>query len=184
MSYDFNVDINFDNLRKAFDDLNNYEIAFEVGLQKGIARFKERLLQKLRENLTKYGLGDSKIASNIEIIDIEDGFIVRVGGASSEYAMFVEYGSGIVGLDGEPHPKLPSGWIHDSNGNGDEGWWYPTTASDPNKYKYKTKNGDYLAWTRGQEARPFMYDTWLWGRQSFHNMIGKDIRDEMKKVVG
>ena len=182
MSDDFNVDISFNNIKKGLKDLEKLEKAFDIGLQKGMERFKAKLIQKLRENLTKYGLGDSRIANNIVVIDVEDGFIVTIGGESSEYAMFVEYGTGVVGLDGQQHPKLPSGWVHDSNNNGTDGWWYKSSANDKNRQKYKAKSGDYIAWTMGQEARPFMYETWLWGRRSYTNMIRSDIRKEMKKV--
>lgn len=75
------------------------------------------------------------------------------------YAVFVEFGTGIVG-NNNPHPDLAIlGWEYDVNGHGDLGWWYPTTAADKNKYKYRKKNGDYLAWTKGMPSRPFMFNT-------------------------
>lgn len=68
--------------------------------------------------------------------------IVRAG---APYAIFVEYGTGVVGA-GSPHPK-PDGWQYDANGHGDEGWWY-----------LNDRDGK-VHWTRGYRSRPFMYNT-------------------------
>ena len=65
----------------------------------------------------------------------------------SYYAVFVEYGTGVVGKEGPRHPMLPAGWVHDHNNHGEKGWWY----LDEGKWH----------WTKGQEARPFMYQTYL-----------------------
>ena len=72
-------------------------------------------------------------------------------------AMFVEFGTGIVGST-HPHPGNLFGWIYDVNGHGVGGWWYPTKANDPNPNK-KEYNGQLYAWTAGMPSRPFMYDT-------------------------
>lgn len=67
----------------------------------------------------------------------------------SYYAVFVEYGTGIVGLNGPQHPFLPAGWVHDHNNHGDKGWVY-------------VSNRDGLFhWTKGQPSRPFMYQTYM-----------------------
>lgn len=87
------------------------------------------------------------------------------------YAVYVEFGTGVVGK-GSRHPNVgilgnytpPSYNGHkytgyDSQGHGELGWWYPTTESDPNPYKRKTKDGKLYAWTKGMPSRPFMYNT-------------------------
>ena len=65
--------------------------------------------------------------------------------AGVSYAIFVEYGTGVVGA-GSPHPK-PDGWQYDVNGHGDKGWVY-----------LNERDGKYH-WTRGYQSRPFLYNT-------------------------
>lgn len=68
--------------------------------------------------------------------------IIRAG---AWYAVFVEFGTGVVGA-GSPHPD-PTGWQYDVNGHGDKGW------------VYFNENDQKWHWTKGMESRPFMYNT-------------------------
>ena len=78
---------------------------------------------------------------------------------NSPYAVFVEFGTGIVGKQGYQHPMLDAvGWEHDKNEHGAAGWWYP---ADFGWYIPKGTNVK-LAWTKGMTARPFMYETLGW----------------------
>jgi hypothetical protein len=85
-----------------------------------------------------------------------------------EYAVLVEYGTGIVGAQ-NPHPGIGDGdWInvdsvsignktyssYDQEGHGEAGWWYPSENG-----WYEASTGALLAWTKGSPARPFMYMT-------------------------
>ena len=69
--------------------------------------------------------------------------------ADAYYAVFVEYGTGIVGKTGPQHPFLPAGWEHDHNHHGDAGWVY---VSDRDGKPH---------WTKGQPSKPFMYNTYM-----------------------
>lgn len=60
------------------------------------------------------------------------------------YALFVEYGTGIIG-EFEHHPE-PNGYGYDVNGHGVDGWVYHGTDG---KFHH----------TLGMESRPFMYNT-------------------------
>ncbi len=80
--------------------------------------------------------------------------------AGSAWAIYVEYGTGVVGA-ASPHPD-PEGW---SYGNRADGWWYPI---DENVYEQmeslgmpvsKNADGQCFGWTKGMESRPFMYET-------------------------
>ena len=68
--------------------------------------------------------------------------IIRAG---AWYAVFVEFGTGVVGAS-SPHPD-PTGWQYDANGHGDKGWVY--FNDDDQKWH----------WTKGMPSRPFMYNT-------------------------
>lgn len=61
------------------------------------------------------------------------------------YAVYVEFGTGIVG-QGNPHPA-PEGWKYDINEHGEKGWVY-----------YNERDGKWH-WTKGMASRPFMYNT-------------------------
>lgn len=78
-----------------------------------------------------------------------------------EYAILVEYGTGIIG-EASPHPgigaedwKNPSGTTvggktysqYDQEGHGEAGWKY-----------YLAEAGTYV-WTQGEPSKPFMYFT-------------------------
>lgn len=78
-----------------------------------------------------------------------DDYNIGIIYTDSYYAVFVEYGTGVVGQRGPQHPFLPAGWVHDHNNHGDSGWVY---VSD--------RDGK-LHWTKGQASRPFMYRTYM-----------------------
>lgn len=175
------LDINLDNIMKGIQDWESVIDAVEIGVQLGIEELCDRLRDKMIDNLDNYGLGDSNIANTIIVEPMGDGISVSVG---SDYAVYVEYGTGVVG-EGHQHPRATlDGWVYDVNEHGEEGWWYPTTTSDPNKKKKTSKDGGLWAWTKGQASRPFMYETWLWGTRSATQIIRKNIRREVKKVNG
>ena len=65
--------------------------------------------------------------------------------ADTRYAIYVEFGTGVVGRQ-SPHPN-PQGYQYDINNHGDDGWvYYDETAQ-----KWR--------WTKGFKSRPFMYNT-------------------------
>lgn len=64
----------------------------------------------------------------------------------ADYAVMVEFGTGIVGA-WNPHPNAGRrGWKHDVNDHGYEGWVYKDDAGD-------------FYWTQGQPSNPIMWDT-------------------------
>lgn len=65
--------------------------------------------------------------------------------ANSLYAIYVEFGTGVVGSE-SPHPN-PNGYRYDINNHGDDGWVY-----------YEDESGEFR-WTKGFKSRPFMYNT-------------------------
>lgn len=65
--------------------------------------------------------------------------------AGAWYAVYVEFGTGIVGKR-SPHPNH-TGWDYDSKNHGDSGWWY-----------FNHRDNQWH-WTAGYKSRPFMYNT-------------------------
>ena len=75
------------------------------------------------------------------------------------YAIFVEYGTGIVGAEGPKYPgKKADGYEYDYHDHGHSGWWYPAEWGwwIPKEGKHA---GELMAWTKGMPSRPFMYNT-------------------------
>lgn len=70
------------------------------------------------------------------------GFIRAV----SYYAVFVEYGTGVVGA-ANSHPSPVAGWTYDHNSHGEAGW------------VYRSDRDNKFHWTKGQPSSPFMYNT-------------------------
>lgn len=165
---------------RMFKDIEGWEKRMDrllPALERGIGELGDRLLIKLHENLAKYGLADSELATTAYIKKFSDGFEI---GTDAEHSTFVEFGTGIVGA-GTPHPRPDlEAWVYDSRGHGIEGWWYPTTGSDPNKKKFVNENGQWFGWTAGQISRPYLYDTWKYGTQAVTPIIRKHIRRALK----
>ena len=63
------------------------------------------------------------------------------------YAVYVEFGTGVVGKDSS-HPVADlEGWIYDVNNHGEAGWLY-----------FNDRDQKWH-WTKGMGSRPFMYNT-------------------------
>ncbi len=97
----------------------------------------EYMISIVRENT-----GNLKNSISWEYDESGNKGVIKVG---SDYGIFVEYGTGIVGAN-SPHPNA-EGWKYDVNNHGEQGWWY----YDENQNKYR--------WTKGQSANAFMYKT-------------------------
>jgi hypothetical protein len=77
---------------------------------------------------------------------------------NSDYAIFVEYGTGIVGA-ANPHPNPALGWTYDFNGHGEKGWNY-----------YDAKQGKFR-WTRGEAPSAFVFRTKEYMQQIADNKL-------------
>ena len=124
-------------------------------------QFRNELTRKCNEliqQLTEYG----KVFAKMEVLrlgafdtgqlaDKIQGFFdasSRVGFIRADcwYAVYVEYGTGVVGAS-ESHPEPAAGWIYDVNNHGQSGWVY-----------FNEREGKVMR-TKGQPSSPFMYNT-------------------------
>lgn len=144
-----------------------------------IKELQDRVLDRLKREIAMLGLAGSSIAKSIRIDNEPDGFMIVI---DNDHAMYVEFGTGIVGK-GATHPNWKeSGWDYDSKKHGESGWWYPTTKDDPNPTKYYSATSDTMwAWTKGLESRPFMYNTWRYARLITTKTFNKHLRRELVK---
>jgi hypothetical protein len=127
---------------------------------KELKQFKTEFLKKcnqLVQELTEQGVDIAKVeVTQLDAVytgelrnSIEGYFSPTTGvgiiKAGAYYAVYVEFGTGVVGK-GSPHPN-PNGYQYDVNQHGDEGWVY-----------YDDDSGQFR-WTKGFKSRPFMYNT-------------------------
>ena len=125
-----------------------------------VEQYKREFLEKV-DKLVKTLVQHGKEVASIQIAELDavysgellgslEGFFfpashVGIIKAYSDYAIYVEFGTGVVGSE-SPHPN-PNGYIYDVNNHGDKGW------------VYYDKNSDTFKWTKGFKSRPFMYNT-------------------------
>lgn len=127
---------------------------------KEVEKYKSELNAKISlliETLTDYGVEIAKVQVQQlgawytgELESSISGYFspstgVGIIKAGAPYAVYVEFGTGVVGA-GSPHPA-PAGWQYDVNDHGESGWWY-----------YNDRDGK-MHWTKGMQSRPFMYNT-------------------------
>jgi hypothetical protein len=137
-----------------------------------IQRYKADLNAKVNtliEALTEYGVKIAKVQVHQldawftgELESSIEGYFnpstgVGIIKAGSPYAVYVEFGTGIVGAR-SPHPD-PQEWQYDVNAHGESGWWY-----------YNNNDGK-THWTKGMQGRPFMYNT------------AKELESQCEKIV-
>jgi hypothetical protein len=164
------LEIDLERLEKGIKDVRKLQRLIDKAMEDALYELIDRLTNKLRSKMMEYGLGDSQLMNRIEVFPVQDGISIML---DSEYAVFVEYGTGIVGKE-NPHPHA-TGWIYDYNGHGEKGWWYPTTMADPNPYKWVDPEGQLRAWTKGSKSRPVMYETWQYGRRIATKIFNKHL---------
>ncbi len=127
---------------------------------KDIEKYKRELTEKVNlliGELTDYGVQVAKAqvrelgawyTGELES-SIEGYFSPSVGvgiiKAGAPYAVYVEFGTGVVGKS-QPHPS-PDDWRYDINEHGESGWWY------------FNDNTGRTQWTKGMPSRPFMFNT-------------------------
>ena len=163
--------VNISYPKQVQEKLNKYIIELEKAQSNAINEISAKIQDKLLENMIKYNIDSVEILGSISVNTSNEGVEIKVG---AKHAIFIEFGTGIVGSE-NPHPKpVRANWIY---GNG--GWWYPTTPQKQSRYPYQPTaiiNNQLYAYTKGQKSKPFLYDTWLWATRSINNIFKKHIR--------
>lgn len=157
-----------------------------------IEKYRDDLLNALNDLVRRLTEDGVRVASvNVQRLgaldtgELADSFIgiyndsTHVGILRTDcwYAVFVEYGTGVVGA-GSPYtgpfmtgpvsvtnPYTGNSYTYsayDQNGHGDDGWWY---ISERDGHRH---------WTKGQPSRPFFYQTYMdlirMAEQAFKNL--------------
>lgn len=140
------ITVSLGNIDEAIRQVEEYE--------KSLAEKVRRLIQKLADEGAEIARAKIISMGAVETGDLAasvNGFMYKEGNkaliiADSKTAAFVEFGTGVRGSN-KPHPDMPVTWIYDSNGHGEDGWYY--YDEDQGRYRF----------TKGMPSRPFMYET-------------------------
>jgi len=151
------INVSLGNIDKALKELQSYKKEFLA---------KEQFLLK---RCVEEGVNIAKELCPVDFGDLQKSIQGRVEDSTgyiyteSPYAVFVEFGFGIVGAT-NPHPEVPPGWTYDSNSHGKDGWVY-----------FDVKRNEFR-WSNGQPSKPFMWQT----AQRLSQLIPKLAREVFK----
>lgn len=154
MSKDIKIDVyNPESIKTAIGILQNYKKQVEKSLDEIMEKFSLQGVEIAKREYVDLtaSLPPASIPSTGELYNsIQSVYIPTLKQAiifvDSEYAEFVEFGTGVVGAN-NPHPD-PRFWQYDYNNHGDDGWWYFNDQKNR------------VVWTKGWFSRPFMYNTY------------------------
>jgi hypothetical protein len=127
------------------------------GTRKAVEELTQKGCEYMR-SIVKVASGELAESISWEYDEATNTGKILVG---SDYAIFVEYGTGIVGAS-SPHPEPAPGWTYDYNSHGIKGW------------SFKDKNGNWHT-TKGQPASAFVYRT----REYMKQQAGEELRVNM-----
>lgn len=138
------ITVSLGNIDDAIRQIEEYE----KKVQEKIKEFLTRLLED-GANIAKAKIVELKAIESSELQGSLQYTLYKEGNkgiifTDCSHACFVEFGTGVRG-SASPHPTMP--WAYDSNGHGEDGWYY-----------YDTKQGR-VRFTQGMPSRPFMYET-------------------------
>lgn len=147
--YTFTSDLSVKGIEKLKEELINYR---DNTLQKKLDLFVERLaLEGVIIAKTKIAEKDAVYTGELyKSMNLKRGDAIYNGSqwiiyTDCEWATYVEFGTGIIGMENpHPNPSLAA-WKYDVNEHGEKGWFY-------------FKDGEWH-WTKGLPSRPFMYET-------------------------
>lgn len=172
-SYNPDVEIDLDKLifenRQFGKGSRNLNKLVLISITEGIDRLARMAEDYIKGQMLIYGI-TGELYTNVKVERIGEGFQVSTYAQSNwgfDYSMYVEFGTGLVGSQ-NPHPRADMfNWTYttqheDRYGNLQEGWIYPSNPNDVNKNKWIGSDGQLYAFTKGQKASPFMYDTWMY----------------------
>jgi hypothetical protein len=166
-----NIYVDLENTKNYAKMLNLTADAMDRGVRLGLEDVAQQLRKKIVEKASAHGLGGSNLLAGLEVFVYGNEIIVEL---DNEYASFVEFGTGIKG-EVEPHPRWQeNGWGYNTGGR--------KKKIDARGYWFYPKNGKLFLSRGGYKSRPFMYESWLWCRESFSNILRKHINRELKKV--
>lgn len=130
-----------DSVSSVINQLKMRKESIDTGLKTSISELTKKGYEYMI-SIVPEDTGNLKSSITWEFDNTSQKGIITIG---TDYALFVEYGTGIVGKK-FPHPD-PKSWKYDVNEHGVKGWWY----FDDSQNRFR--------WTRGRSASAFVYKT-------------------------
>lgn len=121
------------------------------------ARGYEVMIENIKSYPMPYATGELVSGAGYEITE-KTATIYNI----SNHALFVEFGTGIVGSR-SPHPHDTIGYHYDVNNHGDNGWYY------------YDEGGSH--WTKGMPSRPYAHLTYEELRNELFDIARKVFND-------
>lgn len=151
-------------INRAIRELEDYRDDLERAVYDLVRLLTEEGVRVGAVNVQRLGALDTGELADSFIGFYDEANHVGIVRTDCWYAVFVEYGTGVVGA-GSPYtgPFMPGSVTvknpyygepktyssYDQNHHGDNGWWY---VSEHDGHKH---------WTKGQPSRPFFYNTYM-----------------------
>lgn len=150
---------NLDNLLQKLDDMTG---DISTALEKGLRQAGKKIQGDAKLLVPK---DTGRLANSIiESISYEGNDIVETVGTNTEYASYVEFGTGPAG---ERSPKMvPSGVSLKYRKDG----WGPVYIKELGEFRY----------TEGQPAKPFLYPAFKQNQANVRDIIAKAVRKELR----
>lgn len=155
MSLKIDFKYNIQNIERTIENLSALPDEIDTAIHNGLNEVSSLTMDKIEGYAGNY-----KPFLDVNFIDEN---VVEIEDLNWE-AQFVEYGTGIEGLN-NPHPEPADDWVYDSHSHGESGWIY-----------FNQKLGR-MAWTKGLVGRRFMYRARLWARSQATKIINKHLRN-------
>ena len=164
--------VNTSELDYLISELSNYNPLEDDRVIKALCQRGVELLKDEAANASyKFSPGDD-IVSGMEF-EIESNNRGVVYNRNPKMA-FIEFGTGVVGRNSNQNPLAESiGWVYDQNNHGEAGWWYPVKGKPPDGQPSWYKDGQWYAWTRGQEAKNIFYNALVRLQQEIPDIVRK-----------
>ena len=169
------------NVDEVIKFVEQYKKAMSKGVDEGIKKLTE-----IAYDIVSQYCSANNLSNHLGNIKMSYDPINKIGTVSTndEVIIFKEMGTGIVGSQ-NPHPSPSSefkDWKYDKNEHGENGWWYPTTESDPNPYKTVFKDGQLRAWTKGLPSGSMFYNTFNDIKKYLDSTVSVEVHKSTNKI--
>lgn len=156
----YELELSAEDIFKACNELDKFSQKFQKARIKLLNRLADYAIEVIRQNCP---VDTEELINSIQKSEIFENTIEVF--TDNYYAQFVEFGTGIVGMN-NPHPDAGSeGWQYNSSGKGEQGWHYVDQRTGKSSF------------THGQTGKQFMYKAYEYLEQNYMR-IGEEVFKE------
>ena len=160
-------------------EIKNYKEKLNQGAKLGVKEASEKLYKSITDKMDSCNLQNHK--ENVKLEDKSDNKVIAYRVYTNDHViMFHEFGTGIKG----EQTKWAGSFGYEVNGmgKGETGWWYPTTESDPNPYKWTDSSGQLRALTHGLPSKHMFYNAFQDVKREFGDIINIELQGTIGKL--